>query len=103
MDRIPNNLSRDTSSVEGILRNLRQICTRFQLVSLNRPLEAAENLLGRNPPIDVAILGQFKAGEKFLYQQSDRSIHPSRGRHSGHYSNHAFAVRGEGAGCGAPF
>jgi GTP-binding protein EngB required for normal cell division/translation elongation factor EF-1beta len=63
MDRIPNNLSRDTSSVEGILRNLRQICTRFQLVSLNRPLEAAENLLGRNPPIDVAILGQFKAGK----------------------------------------
>lgn len=77
MDRIPNNLSRDTSSVEGILRNLRQICTRFQLVSLKRPLEAAENLLGRNPPIDVAILGQFKAGKSsFINSLIGQSILP---------------------------
>jgi len=63
MNRNSEDLFRNNHSIEDILRNLRQIYTRFQLLSLKRPLEAAENLLHQNQPIDVAILGQFKAGK----------------------------------------
>jgi len=42
---------------------IRQGCKRFQIVSLNRQIEICKTLLTENPPIDVAILGQFKAGK----------------------------------------
>ncbi|HUH65573.1 MAG TPA: dynamin family protein, partial [Syntrophales bacterium] len=45
------------------LANVRDICTRFSILSLSREIEACEKLLVDNPPIDVAILGQFKAGK----------------------------------------
>ena len=38
-------------------------CRRFRIISLARQLEAAQALLSENPPIDVAVLGQFKAGK----------------------------------------
>ncbi len=38
-------------------------CSRFQITSLNRQIEAAGDVLRENRLIDVAILGQFKAGK----------------------------------------
>ncbi len=45
------------------LQKVRSICNRMQILSLGRQIEACEGLLVENPPIDVAILGQFKAGK----------------------------------------
>jgi GTP-binding protein EngB required for normal cell division len=48
---------------QGGLQTVRSICDRMQILSLDRRIEACEGLLVENPPIDVAILGQFKAGK----------------------------------------
>jgi GTP-binding protein EngB required for normal cell division len=45
------------------LQKVRSICDRMQILSLGRQVEACEGLLVENPPIDMAILGQFKAGK----------------------------------------
>lgn len=45
------------------LQKARSICDRMQILTLERQIEACEGLLVENPPIDVAILGQFKAGK----------------------------------------
>ena len=45
------------------LNKVREVCHTFRIVSLNRQLEACEGLLTQNPLIDVAVLGQFKAGK----------------------------------------
>ena len=53
-------------SVPDIRRHLKIIadaCSRFRMLSLNRQLEATQSLLHENPPIDIAVLGQFKAGK----------------------------------------
>jgi GTP-binding protein EngB required for normal cell division len=46
-----------------ILGPVREAASRFRLVSLERPLEVCEGLAAKSPLIDVAILGQFKAGK----------------------------------------
>jgi GTP-binding protein EngB required for normal cell division len=51
------------SPIRDLLQTIHQVIEKFQLSSLIRQLEAADNLLIQNPPIDVAILGQFKAGK----------------------------------------
>lgn len=51
------------SRIRDLLQTIHEVCTRFQLVSLHRRLAAGKGLLAQNPPIDVAILGQFKAGK----------------------------------------
>jgi GTP-binding protein EngB required for normal cell division len=45
------------------LQKVRSTCGRMQILSLGRQIEACDGLLVENPPIDVAILGQFKAGK----------------------------------------
>lgn len=56
---------------------IRNICEKFRIISLNRQLEAAEGLLGDNTPIDVAILGQFKAGKSsFINSVIQESVLP---------------------------
>jgi GTP-binding protein EngB required for normal cell division len=45
------------------LQKVRSICDRMQILSLGRQIEACQGLLVENPLIDVAILGQFKAGK----------------------------------------
>ena len=45
------------------LQKVRSTCDRMQILTLSRQIEACEGLLVENPPIDVAILGQFKAGK----------------------------------------
>lgn len=57
-------MSADNSQKSSLeLALIRDACERFHIVSLIRPLEAAEKLLNENHPIDVAVLGQFKAGK----------------------------------------
>lgn len=51
------------SHIRNRLEKIRYICTRHQIVSLNRQIEVCEGLPVENPLIDVAILGQFKAGK----------------------------------------
>jgi GTP-binding protein EngB required for normal cell division len=59
------------------LKNVRDVCARFSIISLNRQLEACQKLLVENPPIDVAILGQFKAGKSsFINSLIGKSILP---------------------------
>jgi signal recognition particle receptor subunit beta len=46
-----------------ILGDIKNIITEFGIASLKRQVEACEGLLVQNPPIDVAVLGQFKSGK----------------------------------------
>lgn len=46
-----------------LLSRLQEICYQFHIVALNRQIEACKNLLNQDKLIDVAILGQFKAGK----------------------------------------
>jgi GTP-binding protein EngB required for normal cell division len=65
------------SQIRDLLQTLREVCDRYQLVSLKRQLEAGESLLAQNPPIDVAILGQFKAGKSsFINSLIGKNILP---------------------------
>jgi len=48
---------------QALLHRLEEICNQFHIVSLNRQIEACGNLLQQDQLIDVAILGQFKAGK----------------------------------------
>ncbi len=70
----------ETSSQEmmrDLLDTLGGICSRFQLASLGRPLEACRGLLGESPLIDIAVLGQFKAGKSsFLNSLVGKAILP---------------------------
>ncbi len=60
-----------------LLDDVRGICRQFQIISLNRQIEACKGLLAENPPIDVAILGQFKAGKSsFLNSLIGKSVLP---------------------------
>ncbi len=60
-----------------LLEDVRKVCEQFHIVSLNRQIEACEGLLTENPPIDVAILGQFKAGKSsFLNSLIGKPILP---------------------------
>ncbi len=62
---------------QQLLKNVLELCARFSIVSLNRQIEACENLLIQSPPIDVAILGQFKAGKSsFLNSLIGKSVLP---------------------------
>jgi GTP-binding protein EngB required for normal cell division len=51
------------STPRSILDKIHQDSLHFNIVSLNRDIEACETLFGRDQAIDVAILGQFKAGK----------------------------------------
>lgn len=56
---------------------IQEICGRFQITSLNRQIEACQNLLHQDQLIDVAILGQFKAGKSsFLNSLIGKPILP---------------------------
>jgi GTP-binding protein EngB required for normal cell division len=51
------------SPARSILENIRCLSVRFRLASLNRDIEACAHLFDKEQIIDVAILGQFKAGK----------------------------------------
>jgi GTP-binding protein EngB required for normal cell division len=46
-----------------LLALIGDICSRYHISSLNRQIDACKGLFVENPLIDVAILGQFKAGK----------------------------------------
>jgi GTPase Era involved in 16S rRNA processing len=48
---------------QALLSRIQEICDQFRIVSLNRQIEACQNLLQQDRLIDVAILGQFKSGK----------------------------------------
>jgi len=51
------------NQARDILSTIRTACNQFHITSLNRQIQACESLFVENPIIDVAILGQFKAGK----------------------------------------
>jgi GTP-binding protein EngB required for normal cell division len=56
--------SRPVRSTAHLLLDLaRDVLRRFNIVSLKPQIEACENLFGQDRIIDVAVLGQFKAGK----------------------------------------
>ena len=60
-----------------LLRQIQKVCNQFHIVSLNRQIEACENLLRQDQLIDVVILGQFKSGKSsFLNSLIGKSILP---------------------------
>lgn len=48
---------------EPFLGRLQEICDQFHIVSLKRQTEACQSFLHQDKLIDVAVLGQFKAGK----------------------------------------
>lgn len=64
-------------AVRLLLKDILELCDSLSILSLNRQIEACEKLLIENPPIDVAILGQFKAGKSsFVNSIIGRSVLP---------------------------
>jgi len=62
---------------QALLARIQEICDQFHIVSLNRQIEACKNLLRQDRLIDVAILGQFKAGKSsFLNSLIGKPILP---------------------------
>jgi ribosome biogenesis GTPase A len=65
------------STARAIVDKARAICLRFEILSLGPQMKACENLLGRNQIIDVAILGQFKAGKSsFINSLTRQNVLP---------------------------
>lgn len=54
------------TQIRELLDILSSTVNSFSIVSLEKQLAAAQDLLLDNPPIDVAVLGQFKAGKSSL-------------------------------------
>ncbi|MCK9390929.1 MAG: dynamin family protein [Syntrophales bacterium] len=60
-----------------ILDVVRQVCDALQILSLKRSTDVCSSLVHKNPLIDVAILGQFKAGKSsFLNSLIGRRLLP---------------------------
>ena len=66
-----------THTYQALLPRIQEICDQFHIISLNRQIEACKNLLRQGRLIDVAILGQFKAGKSsFLNSLIGKPILP---------------------------
>lgn len=76
------NTSKKTSlpqvtDIKYIIDTIENVTEKFGLVSLERQLEATQTLLSQNPPIDIAVLGQFKAGKSsFLNSLLGQNVLP---------------------------
>ena len=55
--------NRDREVSRALLESIQEACLKFNILSLKRQIEATGSLFAENPLIDVAILGQFKAGK----------------------------------------
>jgi GTP-binding protein EngB required for normal cell division len=75
VDNISDNMT--LSHIRNLLEIIANACDRFQMISLNRQREVARALLEENPPIDVAVMGQFKAGKSsFLNSLLGQNVLP---------------------------
>lgn len=69
--------STSLSRLKSLHQTIVAIKERFGIASLQRPLEAFQGMLVEDPLIDVAILGQFKAGKSsFINSLIGRAILP---------------------------
>ena len=65
------------SNIQELVGRIHAVASQFHIVSLNRQIEVCESLLKENPLIDVAILGQFKAGKSsFINSLIEKPILP---------------------------
>lgn len=65
------------STGRSILEKVTETSRRFNLHSLNRQIEACQSLFGQEKIIDVAILGQFKAGKSsFINSLIEKDVLP---------------------------
>ncbi len=68
---LSEELMNDTSSISSptrrpalpVLNTIESVCKEYGILSLSRQIETCKDLLAKDPFIDVAILGQFKAGK----------------------------------------
>jgi ribosome biogenesis GTPase A len=68
-------------TVESFLSRIQEVSDQFQIISLNRQIGACKNFLRQDQLIDVAVLGQFKAGKSsFLNSLIGKPILPVAGR-----------------------
>ncbi len=76
--QVQNNISNlNRSTAAQIVQRIKDITKEFHIVSLGRQIAACEDLFVENPLIDVAILGQFKAGKSsFINSLIGRPILP---------------------------
>ncbi len=65
------------SNLKNLNQTIKSIRERFGIASLQRPLDAFKGMLVEDPLIDVAILGQFKAGKSsFINSLIGRAVLP---------------------------
>jgi ribosome biogenesis GTPase A len=66
-----------TSPGETILDLVERVCSEYRITSLNRQIDACKILFTESAVIDVAILGQFKAGKSsFINSLIGRDVLP---------------------------
>ncbi len=64
-------------SCRDLLGKVEDACRKFDIISLRRSIEVSRGLLTERPVIDVAVLGQFKAGKSsFLNSIIGRPVLP---------------------------
>jgi len=61
-----SNLTNQSSQYSNLLNKIGEISTKFHILVLTRQLQACKRLLSQDQIIDVAFLGQFKAGKSSL-------------------------------------
>ena len=77
MQSIPVSEVPAKERIQDFLNKVQKVCHTFHIVSLNRQLEACKGLLAKNSLIDVAVLGQFKAGKSsFLNSLINKPVLP---------------------------
>lgn len=54
------------SKYSNLLQKIKEISSQFHIITLARQLQTCERLLEKNQKIDIAFLGQFKAGKSSL-------------------------------------
>lgn len=63
--------------IQNILKRIRTIVDQYGMTALTRQISVCETLTQENPPIDVAVLGQFKSGKSsFINTLIGREILP---------------------------
>lgn len=75
MEPAPRSIS--LTGTRELIEIISDVSSRFHIVSLNRQIEVCKGLVRENPLIDVAILGQFKAGKSsFINSLVGKTILP---------------------------
>lgn len=77
MEAMNQNVHLIQTASGQILDVVQQVCDTLQILSLKRSTDVCRSLVHKNPLIDVAILGQFKAGKSsFLNSLIGRRLLP---------------------------